>query len=209
MKFVAISDTHGIHEEITDLLPDADCIIFAGDMSKRGGQMECEKFLQWYSKLPYTHKILIAGNHDWFFQQHPDTAKLVMPSNITYLQDSMTIINGIKIWGSPVQPEFHNWAFNRFRGDDIRRHWKMIPEDTDILVTHGPVYGIGDRTWQGLHVGCQDLWETVNLIKPKVCIAGHIHEGYGVEERMGIKFINACQLDERYQLINKPILFEL
>jgi hypothetical protein len=59
---------------------------------------------------------------------------------VIYLNDSGVEIDGLKFWGSPVQPYFHNWAFNRI-GDDICKHWELIPLDTDILITHGPVKG--------------------------------------------------------------------
>jgi predicted phosphohydrolase len=209
-KFVCISDTHGFHGAIDSWLPEADCIIHSGDISSRGKEYEIVTFLSWYSQLPYKHKILIAGNHDWFMEKDPELLKMIMPPNITYLNDSMTIIDGIKIWGSPVQPWFHDWAFNRHRGADIRKHWDLIPEGTDIVVTHGPCYGCGDeenRNFQ--NVGCHDLWEKVNIIKPKVCVAGHIHEGYGVTEKSGIKFINASILNEHYHVANKPIVFEI
>lgn len=209
MKFVAISDTHGKHNLVKEL-PAADCIIHAGDVSNVGKEHEVIDFLDWYSNLDYEYKIFIAGNHDFFFERADiDRIKAVIPENIIYLNDSYTIINDIKIWGSPVSPWFYDWAFNRIRGEEIKKHWDQIPDDTDILITHGPVYEILDKTISGDKTGCSDLLETVNQIKPKLHICGHIHEAYGTYENENTKFINACLLDERYIMMNCPVLFEL
>jgi Icc-related predicted phosphoesterase len=132
-----------------------------------------------------------------------------MPPGIIYLNDNGITINGINIWGSPISPWFFNWAFNRHRGEAIKKHWDLIPAGTDILITHGPVFGILDKTNTLKHVGCEDLLKKINEIKPKVHVCGHIHEAYGMEEKSATKFINASVLNDKYELVNKPIAFEL
>lgn len=208
MKFVAISDTHGQHSKLS--LPDGDVIIHAGDISGRGTEQQVRDFLEWFSGLNYEYKIFIAGNHDFFFERaSPDVVKSMIPSNVIYLNDFGTAIEGIKIWGSPVQPWFHDWAFNRMRGADIKRHWDLIPTDTDILITHGPVKGILDKTVYGEQVGCEDLLEKINESKPRIHVCGHIHEAYGIVEREGVKYINASVLNEDYFLCNPAVEFEM
>jgi Icc-related predicted phosphoesterase len=210
MKIVAISDTHSKHKYLTDdLLGDADMIICAGDISTRGGKSEVIDFLNWYSKLPYQYKILIAGNHDFIFEQEQTINSILEEyPNIIYINDSGITINDIKIWGSPIQPYFHNWAFNRI-GTSIIKHWDLIPQDTDILVTHGPPMGILDKTIRGAEVGCPYLLEKVNIVKPKFHIFGHIHEAFGQEIIDNTHFINASVLDVRYNLVNHPIYFNI
>lgn len=208
MKFVAISDTHSRHAALR--LPRGDVLIHAGDISARGKKTEVVEFFQWFQQQRFQHKIFIAGNHDFYLERasRKEIEELV-PDTVTYLQDSGVTINGIKIWGSPVTPWFYNWAFNRHRGDAIRRHWQLIPPDTDLLITHGPVYGFLDQNTNEQHSGCQDLLRTVLTIKPKVHVCGHIHESYGMINRSGIKFINASVLNEHYELTNRPIVFDL
>jgi Icc-related predicted phosphoesterase len=191
-------------------LPKADGIIHSGDITYRGKESEVIDFLNWFSKLDYTYKIFIAGNHDFFFQQarHKEMHKL-LPSGIIYLNDSGIEINGYKIWGSPITPWFYNWAFNKLRGQSIRKHWDMIPSDTDILITHGPPYGILDAVLNQRHAGCKDLLKTVNIIKPKVHVFGHIHESYGRIKKDGTQYINCCILNESYEMVNKPVVFEI
>lgn len=207
MKFIAISDTHGQHGKLS-LPENADVIIHAGDISGRGTESQVRDFIEWFSSLDYKYKIFIAGNHDFFLEKISEAeVRKLIPGNVIYLNDSGIDIEGIKIWGSPVQPWFHDWAFNRQRGTDIRRHWNLIPADTDILITHGPVKGILDRTVYGQEVGCEDLLDAVKKNKPSVHICGHIHEAYGVVESEGVKFINASVLNEDYFLCNEAVEF--
>ena len=215
IKIVAISDTHTKHRQIS--LPDGDMIICAGDISYRGTIREVNDFLEWYSSLPYKEKILIAGNHDWGFEREPELfAKMCKDAGIIYLNDSSyTSIDGFKIWGSPVQPAFCNWAFNRARSEKsaknphdrmdfghelIKPHWDLIPDDVDILITHGPPYKILDQCQNGIrHVGCVELLKKIKQIKPKLHIFGHIHESRGRQISDGTTYINASSLDLNYQ----------
>jgi Icc-related predicted phosphoesterase len=208
MKVVAISDTHGYHDQLQ--LPSGDLLIHAGDVTKRGGESEVIEFLEWFKNQPFTHKIFIAGNHDFFFEAMSERyIATKIPDNVIYLNDSGVTIEGIKIWGSPVQPWFYDWAFNRKRGLEILRHWELIPKGTDILITHGPVEGILDKTVHGSNVGCADLKKIVKRIKPKFFICGHIHEAYGLSKMISTTYINASNLNVKYQMMNPPIVFEI
>ena len=208
MKFVAISDTHCRHNNLK--LPKGDVLLHGGDICYKGNKEEVVDFLRWFDKQEYAYKIFIAGNHDFYLEKtKPAEIKKLIPESIIYLNDSGIVIEGINIWGSPVTPWFYNWAFNRHRGEEILKHWDLIPANTNLLMTHGPVLGIHDMVINGEHVGCRDLLEKVKTIKPKFHVCGHIHEGAGVEQKSGTKFINACVLNESYELVNKPIVFEL
>lgn len=207
MRFVALSDTHGKHNFD---LPPGDVLLHAGDVSSRGLKSEVQRFLDWFSSLDYAYKIFIAGNHDFFFQEaSKQEIDAMIPDNLIYLNDSGVEIEGIKIWGSPVQPWFHDWAFNRKRGPEIQKHWDLIPVDSDIVITHGPAFGIHDRLISGMPVGCEDLLPTLQRIAPKVHLCGHIHEAYGERQVGETLFLNASILNVRYEIANAPIEFEL
>jgi Icc-related predicted phosphoesterase len=208
LKFVVIADTHSKHRGVR--LPKGDVLIHAGDISYRGERMEIKDFLSWFCKQNFKHKIMIAGNHDFIFEKaRPKELEQLIPPEIIYLNDSGTVINGIHIWGSPITPKFFNWAFNRARGEAIKKHWDMIPFNTDLLITHGPPYGILDQVLNGSHAGCKDLLNKIKEVKPKVHVFGHIHESYGTAKNPGITFINASITNELYELTNRPVLFEL
>ena len=208
LKFVAISDTHCRHRSLR--LPKGEVLLHAGDISSRSSRPEIEDFLDWLGKLPFAHKVFIAGNHDFFFERQTEALiRQLLPPGVHYLKDEAVVVDGVKIWGSPYTPWFYRWAFNKRRGEPLARHWSKIPPDTDILLTHGPVYGILDQLLNEQHAGDKDLLRKVVEIKPKVHVCGHIHEAYGSVKRQGIRFINACVLNERYELANKPISFEL
>jgi hypothetical protein len=113
------------------------------------------------------------------FERHPGAAKELL-SNAIYLENSGTERLGLKFWGSPVQPEFNNWAFNVARGAAIRRYWQIIPEGTDVLVTHGPPFGVLDKSLSSTpHLGCEELAKAIEQIRPRLNIFGHIHGGHG------------------------------
>ncbi|WP_291724176.1 metallophosphatase domain-containing protein [Bernardetia sp.] len=212
MKILFISDTHGQHASLKlpklDKETESTMLIHTGDISKRGKEDEVKDFLEWFEIQDYTYKIFIAGNHDFLFEMNPTLAESLVPTNCIYLNNSAVEIEGIKIWGSPITPRFFDWAFNCDRGEKIRQHWNQIPKDTDILLTHGPAYGILDQTIQGLQVGCEELSEVIGEIKPKIHAFGHIHEGYGMTNHSDTTFINASVLDIRYKLKNEPVLLD-
>lgn len=209
MKFVFLSDTHCKHGEIK--IPDGDTFIFCGDMSSRGELSEIENFSLFLHKLPHKNKLVIAGNHDFSFEdgRKIQAENLIKSSGAIYLNDSGVEINGMKFWGSPIQPYFHNWAFQRKRGEEIKKHWDLIPLDTDVLITHGPPYGILDKTRRGELVGCEELLKKVWEIKPKIHVFGHIHEGYGTVKQNDVTFINSSNLNFLYQYTNPPIEWKL
>lgn len=217
-KIDCISDTHNRHKHFT--MPGGDLLIHAGDASLGGKVSELLNFLDWYAKQPYGIKIFVPGNHDWICEKNPALMKdEARQRGIHLLNDEALLVKSvndpsinIKVWGSPIQPEFCNWAFNRTRGDEIARHWAMIPDDTEILITHGPAMFIRDWVLRMDssydNVGCWDLANTIRtrLKKLKLHVFGHIHYGEGHTYKDGITYVNASVLDEQYYpLKSKPI----
>lgn len=220
MKIVTLSDTHGKHFGIQ--VPDGDTVIHCGDFCDFGQIKDAMSFLNWFNALPHKNKIFIAGNHDLLFEKDGFIKTLLKQDypNLTYLEDSGCEIEGVKFWGSPVQPRFFNWAFNRSRGEEIRRHWDLIPEGTDVLITHGPPFQILDRAPRSFdpleqpprlsfeHVGCRDLLNRVVELDPKLHLFGHIHYDGGKSFAGKLTtFCNAAVVDENYNVANKPQVF--
>jgi Icc-related predicted phosphoesterase len=218
MKITFISDTHTKHKQLNGLLPGGDMIIHAGDMSSMGYKHEIQQFLKWYNNLDnYTHKVFIAGNHDWGFQTEPKMCKELLDfyDKVTYIQDNTKLIGDehqtpVKVYGSPWQPEFYNWAFNLPRmGQELEQKWNDIPLDTDILITHGPAWGHLDTVKSlGVPLGCELLSERIKVVKPKIHVCGHIHTGYGYKFDGDTHYFNAAVLDEQYNLTQKPFTVE-
>lgn len=215
MKITFISDTHSKHNQITKDLPGGDLLIHAGDISSMGYKHEIQSFCKWFKSLNnYDNKIFIAGNHDWGFQDNPTQTKEVLDfyGGFTYLEDMLEIIgddynSAIKVYGSPWQPEFYNWAFNLPKnGVELHEKWNQIPVNTDILITHGPAWGFVDQIIGTTnHLGCELLTERITQIKPKIHVCGHIHSGRGYYFDGNTHFINASVLNERYNYEYKPI----
>ena len=214
MRILTLSDTHTKHNQIPlryleNKEKEIKMIIHAGDISGRGNQYDIVEFLKWYNDLNFMYKILIPGNHDFYFERASDNERNLLLSkypNVIYLHNSGVNIEGINIWGSGATPFFYNWAFN-FIGDKIKPYWDMIPIDINILITHGPVRGYLDRTLEGELTGCPYLLDTIsNLKELKYHICGHIHEGYGrVDITDTCEGINASVLDRNYVMRNAPI----
>ena len=225
MKVTLISDTHSKHKQLDADLPGGELLIHAGDFMNSGyGAYEAEDFFIWFDKINnYDTKVLIAGNHDRWMQDRSDDAQdiLTVYKTIEYLQDAdLTLYydghNGdlpednVRIYGSPWQPEFCDWAFNLPRnGEEIKAKWDAIPNNTDILITHGPPFGYQDIPGgQSIRVGCEMLRYRVDELKPKIHVFGHVHGGYGYYFNGHTHFFNASVLNERYNYTNKPFHFE-
>lgn len=209
MRIVCISD---LHME-TPLLPFGDLLIVAGDLTSTGPIGQTKTMLGYLmdNKHKYTHGVvMIAGNHDFLFQRDPLVAEqLVKDARITYLCESGCIINGFKIWGSPYVPRIGDWAFGY---DQYMEHriWQRIPEDTDILITHGAPMGILDDIEDRWHIGSAGLYnEIFNRVHPKLHVFGHVHEGYGTYDTEETKFVNASICDVNYDPTNKPVEVEI
>jgi len=220
MKITFISDTHTRHRDVEADLPGGDLLIHAGDFMNSGyHKEEAEEFFTWFDGIKgYDKKIFIAGNHDRIMQMQPEwaTDTLTEYKTIDYLRDEgfayydMDMDRSTKIYGSPWQPEFFNWAFNLPRnGEEMKAKWDAIPDDTDILITHGPPYGYldvpGGKKFQ---VGCELLRERIDAMQPKIHVFGHIHGSAGYYFNGHTHFINASVLDERYTYTNLPLTFE-
>ncbi len=213
-----LADTHGAHDRVK--VPAGDILIHAGDwMSLTHDLAGTIAFLRWYQGQPHVHRVLIAGNHDVIAERAAPVFRALLAEHapdVTYLQDSGVTIEGLRLWGSPVSPTFFDWSFNRDRGAPIRAHWDLIPDDTDVLITHGPPFGHLDRV-QGSEgrAGCRDLYEAILRVRPKATCHGHLHlEGGQTTELVhddGSKttIVNAAICDEQYRPNRQPIVIEL
>ena len=216
-----ISDTHNRHKSLNGDLPGGELLLHAGDISSMGHKHEIESFLTWFDKIDnYDTKVFIAGNHDWGFQTKPDQCRGLLTGykTVDYLEDEELVLyfdgpNGdrpeenVRIYGSPWQPEFYNWAFNLPRnGPGLQHKWNMIPENTDILITHGPAWGFVDDVEgrRGQHLGCELLAERIKEIKPKIHLCGHIHSGTGHYFDGHTHYFNASVLNEQYIYTQSP-----
>lgn len=227
MKILVLSDTHGLHRKVKIPKEHIDLVIHSGDAAHsydvNQNKEELEDFLFWFSSLPIKHKIFVPGNHDLSLERGK-----VNPSNwekINFLIDEMIEIedqvaphlwDNVKIYGSPWTPPFSQkqWAYTTKR-TKIGNYWQDIPE-CDILITHGPPYGILDiceRNGKSIEVvGDKSLLKKVKEINPKLHIFGHIHDqsngvkNFGVRKVDGINFINASIKKDFGDFHNNPIL---
>lgn len=208
MRIVAVSDTHSRHRKL--VLPEADIFIHAGDFTNRGRPEEIEDFNDWLGTLPYRYKLVVPGNHDLSIPKMTRRERESMLSNATLLIDDWVTLEGVKFYGTPWVSLYGNWAY-MLREADLKAKYDLIPEDTDVLISHGPPQTVLDLTFRGVCAGSEMLRQRVEAIAPKVHVFGHIHEGYGCTSNGKTSFVNAAICDfydgrmNAHSLINMEI----
>lgn len=186
MRIVHISDTHGKHAELD--LPAGDILVCSGDVSEYGIDVEMHAFLNWLRKQPFKHKVLVGGNHDEILEECDGVINEVFDlTGIHYLKDSSVELDGLKFYGVPSVPSEFSMAFTYYPGEsaDI---WNKVPNDTDVLVSHGPPQGVLDNGH-----GCEQLKNRVEELSLKAHLFGHIHEAKGIEKVDQTFFSNGAE----------------
>jgi Icc-related predicted phosphoesterase len=204
LRLVLLSDTHLREPEV----PDGDLLVHAGDLTLSGSLEEIGRAARWLRSLPHRHKVVIAGNHDFAFQQEPFQARLAT-AGLTYLEDESATVAGLRVYGSPWQPWVREWAFSVPEREAIASKWRQIPDGIQVLVTHVPPRDHGD--FDGArNVGCPHLRDEVEgRVRPLLHVFGHVHQAYGRYPEDGIEYVNACACDITYRPVNPPLVIDL
>lgn len=213
MKLCFISDTHMQLGQIIHLIPECDYLIHCGDMTNFGTIPELMKVNEQFGQLLHKVKeciICIAGNHDIQLEKDLNLGNQIFTNAVYLNNEGLLLSNMMYLYGSPITPKFMNWAFMKTRGEEINRYWNQIPEWVDILVTHGPSFGVLDVNMQGMNCGCEMLKERLKQLKKlKIHAHGHLHEAYAIERVGNITVINCASVNIFHDPINKPILIEI
>lgn len=202
IKIAAISDTHGMHELLDyeiEACGDIDILIHCGDHSGRSTKGSTLRFLEWFGAIKNCkHKVFIAGNHDMWLE----TEKPELPDGVTYLENSGVVLEGVKLWGTPITPQFGNWAFMG-NNEMQKKAFELVPDNLDVLITHGPPYQIFDYTNNNEFAGSGRHLQCLKEKQPKYNIFGHIHEGSDkvTDERVWVNTTccNVSMLDGAYR----------
>lgn len=206
MKIVALADTHGVFHNID--IPDGDILIVAGDWTSQGGIHACINFARWIDEQPHKYKLYIPGNHEVGFEENSSLEGLILSG--TNINKKLINIEGINIFGFSYTLPFNNWAFSM--NEEFQEYYFKIvaPTNVDILVTHGPPFGILDSEKYQINLGSKALLDYVKEIQPKLHIFGHIHGGYGINNTAmpNTLFANVSLMD-RIKIVNKPMVFEI
>ncbi|MCI5209113.1 MAG: metallophosphoesterase [Candidatus Electrothrix sp. ATG2] len=206
MKIAIFSDTHTSHRKLR--VPDADVLIFAGDMTCCRTDREVTDFNDFLRSLPHKYKIVVAGNHDHRLAVDREKAKSLL-SGAIYLQDEAVLVEGIMVYGAPWNPQLNAYACDAFalpRGKALKEKWEMIPKGIDILVTHVPPSGVLDRNGPVSH-GCADLAAVVATLRPKYHVFGHMHGRHGVIKFDETSYIN-CNVQGKNGALRSPLLLD-
>jgi Icc-related predicted phosphoesterase len=205
IRVVLLSDTHEYHRNV--IVPDGDLLIHAGDITRLSfSSRSVLDFDEWLGSLPHRQKVVIPGNHD-FSLADPSWQKLIT-SGVLLINDGVEIM-GFKIWGTPITPVDHG-HFGGAEPADRAAQFRRIPDNTDLLVSHGPPYGVLDRDLgSASSQGCQELLAAVKRVRPRLHVFGHIHGGYGTVQADRTMFVNAAVAGRNGRPVNEPHLLHL
>ena len=197
MKILHLADTHNCHHRLRDL-PEADVVVHSGDFCMVGSEQEAIDFLNWFCNLPYRHKIFICGNHDdCLYDANIDG----LDANVHFLSNSGIEMDGVKFYGVPMFIE-------DCITDRQSRNYASIPDDTDVLITHSPAYGIHEF-YDGINYGSEEILSRISELHLKAHLFGHIHAQHGVAEQNGIIFSNGSIMNADYTTLNRPNVITL
>lgn len=211
MRLALTADTHGLLPNVEA----SDVLVHAGDLCpdmepQRQASWLRNEWMPWAESLPVKAVIVIAGNHDFMFE-YPGLMPARWPKRVKYLQDSGTVIEGLRFWGTPWVPVLRNWAFY---GDDrkLDEVYDYVPDGTDVMVTHGPPLGHCDKTvpmFGSVNAGARQALETIKRVRPKLVVCGHIHEGHGLSMVDHTTVENVSYVNEDYDPVHGIVYDEL
>ena len=212
--------------DLHDLLPvvePCDVLLLAGDLVPLDLQNNIELserwltdvFVRWLDEVPATEVVGIAGNHDFALERLADRGahRSLLGARWTYLRDAgVTLECGLKIWGTPWSPGSSEWAFSSDE-QTLADAFEGIPDHVDVLLSHTPPYGKGDRApcradplvgqlkyWR--HIGSKALRSAIHRASPRLVVYGHVHAdgGWRIEVDQ-TRYSNVSVLDEDYRLV--------
>lgn len=208
-----IADLHGHLPK----LDGGDLLIVSGDLTASDKTIRYIQFSDWLLNQEYTRKIVIGGNHDNYIVSYGLPLDPEVEDGVDYLQDSGIEFQGLKVWGSPWTSRFDGinsacCAFTKAHDLELNEHWDLIPDDIDILITHGPPYGMLDQNSHGECCGSKTLRSALDRVKPMLHIFGHIHEKGGQQMMYNGSrtwCVNCSIMNHNYKPVFKPVRIEL
>ena len=222
MRICAFSDMHGQYDFKVE---PCDIVLICGDIVPLKIQkytQESEEwiktfFISWCNNLRCDKVIFIAGNHDFYFERHPDRIKRILEEQdkIVYLDCETYEYKGKTIYGTPWCKPFYNWAFMEETTKSDERYKDV--QHMDILMTHDAPYGISDILLQkdcwwadGTHIGNLALRNLLDRTKPSLHVFGHLHSCNHLRtmnENTSVFCVSL--LDENYKMTYEPLYFNL
>lgn len=223
MKIIATSDLHGTRP----IIPECDLLLVGGDITplwshdNRANELAWLRsgFSKWLAEQPAKKVVWVAGNHDFVLDRDgwEPADSLDLPDHVHYLKDELIVLpedeyrKAIEIWGTPWTPNLPSWAFQA-EGNEAKEKFEKMPSACDILLSHGPPYGYGDRVnnsgnFGDRNVGSRELLEVIREKKPRMVVTGHIHEAFGsyIDQESGTSIYNVSHNNERYEAVNPPV----
>jgi Icc-related predicted phosphoesterase len=208
LTLVLCSDTHELHEDL--VMPQGDILLYAGDLSFFSRSLDAiDSFNEWLHGLPYRHRLMTLGNHELLFEQKPLLIDSLLDGATVLVNDSVEV-EGLKVFGSPTTTHLGT-AFGVPRSEARRQLWARVPDDTNVLLVHGPPYGVLDgMAGSDEHVGDPELLARISELRElRLVVFGHVHAAPGIVERNGVTFVNASMLGSSGSIERAPIVLRI
>ena len=208
MRLVVIGDTHGKHEELGVL--EGDVLIHCGDFCDgfRKDPRDVENIDAWFAKQQVELILCVGGNHDFGAEERIENGEPIF-EHAVWLMDEAHEHRGVKFFGSPWVPHLQGWAFY-LSEVELREKWSLIPDDTDVLITHTPPGGILDQPRsRQINCGCEHLLRRVRKVRPRFHLFGHNHASAGLEKDGPTTFVNASVVDSKLEVVRGALTFDI
>ncbi len=207
MRIVIISDTHNLHGKLGVMR--GDVLIHCGDGLNgfQQSRQSVEDMDDWFGRQEFDRIFYVGGNHDFELE---DRVRAGLPAlrNADFLQDEPRQYSGVIFYGAPWIPELNGSAFY-LPNAEISAKWDLIPDDTNVLITHTPPKNVLDQNRHGEHCGCPELQRRLIDLKPRIHCFGHIHASGGKVDHRGTTFVNASMVNSQYRIANRPYEFDI
>lgn len=207
MQLTITSDTHGQQEKLDHL--SGDVLIHCGDIFNfiSRSEDEIDHMDEWFGKQDFDLILCIGGNHDLSLERRL-VSKAQPFNNAIFLNGETFKYQGFNFFGASWVPELEHQAFY---ADDqlLTQEWSLIPDDTDVVITHTPPFGVLDTSSQGMILGCKHLANNIERVKPRLHCFGHIHASSGTVKNSHTTFINAALAGEGHRIVRSPYTFNL
>ncbi len=203
MKILAIGDIHGekkYFDAAADLIGSVDLVVLCGDLAKGGDWKSAEDVLSCVERQT-TRIVGVHGNWD------REEVRTLLERRGYSLHGRGRVIDGIGFFGvggstqTPMNTasEYTEEEFN----DYLTAGFKQIRGAVaSVLISHAPPHRVRDRTFLGIRGGSRAVRNFIEDNKIDLCLAGHIHEAYGIEQFNNCQVVNSGSFKKgRYSLI--------
>ncbi len=203
MKIFAISDIHGEMKHFAaaaGLIREADLVVISGDIARNGDLHSAREAL---SLIEGITDAIVAVHGNWDRAEVED----FLEERGYSVHGRGIVRGGIGFFGVGGSSQTPMNTASEYSEEEIAGFLEAGYRDVAgavrrVLVSHVPPRRVRDRTFLGLHGGSRAVREFLETRPVDLCMTGHIHEAFGIENVSGCVVVNSGSFKKgRYSLI--------